>query len=313
MWRKLVMNWKTAVKLTTLLAIIAATLLLLQQQNTEAGGEPILTPNFFPLIIKQPTLTPTPTNTATPTSTPTATSTSTPTSTPTATSTSTPTATAIPVILQGTVITQTLVAASVPNNQIHSWTFVLPQNDFIDIQVGAEAAADMVISVRNSNGNVVSEQNNHAAGDIEEIVGLNLAAGTYSIYLFTANQADADYAMMVLDSNADNIDFQDIIGYGTARNVFLAEDTSHFWHFSGSSGNLARICVLPLSPTANFRLRLYDVNANEVANSIGTTPGQPRTITYPLPATGLYSIYIWEVDGNAANYELRLEESDSCL
>ncbi len=301
MWRKMFLNRKTAVKIMFLAGFVAFTFIIIQQNRLQAGDDPILTPSFLPIIVKQPTLTPTPTATATATN------------TPTPTSTSTPTATPIPVLNQGGVLTETLVAGSVDDSAIHSWTFLLPQNDFVTIQVGADFGADMVISVRDVNNNVVAEQNNHAAGDVEEIVGLNLASGTYNIYLFTANVADADYAMMVRDSTSANIDFQDIIAYSDVRLGVLDTDTSHFWHFSGSNGQLARICVLPVSPAADLRLRLYDPGANEIANSIGTTPGQLRTITFPISTTGLYSLHIWDVNGSSGNYELRLTEGSSCL
>jgi hypothetical protein len=120
--------------------------------------------------------------------------------------------------------------------------------------------------------------------------------------------------MMVRVNGSPNIDFQQIISYGDARGVTLGSNTAHFWHFSGTTGQLARICILPVfAPSADVDLILHGPNGDVVATSIGGNPGQPRTITFPLPQSGLYSFYVGEASGQSLTYEVHLEQTVSCI
>jgi hypothetical protein len=254
--------------------------------------------NYLPVIIRDPTQTPTPTIT------------------PTATPTPTPTATPIPALLQGTVeLSSTdpnLVGARANPQTIHRWTFTTDVNEFFHIQVATNSTAVMMITVRQSNGAVITEQNNASAGGIEEIIGLNLFAGTYLIDLFAVNGVTVDYTMMVRNSFSYNFDFQATIGYGAAFISSLPANSDYFWHFSGAAGNAAHICILPF-PGADPFVALHDPNGNElVFKNIGGT-NQPEIITYPLPSTGLYAIRVGEVNMATMMNEFHLNLGSACL
>jgi hypothetical protein len=245
---------------------------------------------------------------ATPDTTPTAT-TGTP-GTPPTSSTATPT---LPpggtptVVDKGEIQVQDWIIDRLEANQVHSWLFVVEANTTITVSVSAAKSVDAALSILDSSGTVVQEQNQAPAGQVESIAGLALsAAGDYEIRARTATGAAADYALTLLDDESFPSLFRGILGYGEGQAASLAAGSEHLWHFSGNAGDNITITVTP-NDNSDLYVQLYDPAPELLVDIDSGFEGEPEELpNFALEETGFYTIIVSEFYGDPSNYTIAL-------
>ena len=289
MWRKRFVNGKTAAFFISVTFI----LFIVQQHHAQAGDQPLLTPSFFPFVANQPTLTPT----------------ATPDPNVTATPTSTPKPQATPII-QEEIDPMSLSKATLGQDEIHAWPFMLYVSEVVTITAVTTANTNLRLSLVDESETTLVE----TVADSGQVATIGqftlLDIGSYQIHVRTEDGSPAEYVMMLLFSDSLNFIFQPIIAYGGMEAVNLPSFSEHFWHFAGSVGDQILITAVPDSNTDVF-LELYGPNADRISApfiSVGTE-GVTEELEFSLPENGLYSIRVGEWDFAAGSYELTLIEN----
>lgn len=223
----------------------------------------------------------------------------------------TPTLTPTPgtIIEQGEIEDQELVGAQLGANAIHSWSFSLTGADVLTASVVA-LNADLIISVIDPAGATLAEQNSaptNPVGQIEVIQNLTLpAAGTYKLWVRTANGAPTYYALMLLYEDSYSFTFRGLLSYGSTETASLPAESDHFWHFSGTAGDNVRIRVTP-NGNIDLFLELYNPVGDLISGFVDETGGaQPEELLMTLPDTGVYSIRLGELNYGPGNYGISL-------
>lgn len=231
------------------------------------------------------------------------------TATPTVTS---PAATATPggaVVDRGEVEFQDLVGGRMAEDETDSWQFEVAAGDVITISVATDAASDIVLTVLDPAGNRVVQQNSGGAGQSERVEALEAqGSGGYRVVVSEASANEADYLLLILNSNDENyypFIFAGLLSYGSTASANMAAATDQFWFFSGNSQEVVNINVAPSDGTDLF-IDLFDPEGEvleELIDEAGAG-GSEQIINYVLPATGLYGIRVGEVEYEPSSFTI---------
>ncbi len=271
--------------------------------TTEGGNTPTATPtlganNGLTATATVSSFTPT----ATPTNDPFE-----PTATPTATSESSGN-----VVEQGKFEEDSLVAATLEDGEIHSWSFTLGSSEVITVTALAVENVDLVLAIVDANDSVVHLQNDTAAGQPETVGSLALNPGTFQVYVSSANQVGSDYALLMqFDESAESFMFASSIGYGASENSALPEFSSQFWVFAGLDGDAISITAVP-SNVSDVFIELYGPDGALISQAFYNTgeTGVAEQLDIQLRDDGIYVIRVGEWNFEAGNYELSLVKNN---
>ena len=254
----------------------------------------------------------TPTETATGEVTPTETPTPSPTITPDGTPilTITPSVTPDPnVIVQDTIESQELVMEEIGADEIHVWLYEVAVSDVLTINVSTYINLDMIVTVQEPNGDEIIIQDSAQAGQPEILVAVDLPEpGAYRIVLSEKDGDAGMYSMILQGKGAYAFLFRGTIGYDDSVTSPLNDHTDHFWHFKGDMGDSVTIEITP-NDASDLFLELYGIDAERLEDVDTGGSGDAETLSYTLPADGLYAIRVGEFNFDLANYTLTLTKN----
>ncbi len=235
-----------------------------------------------------------------------------PTATSAGTAVSTPNTSGTPagstVINKGGFTTEVLATEQIGQNEIHTWNYTITASSLITLYLASPPNGDMAIAITDPAGNLLVQQNNAPAGQIETLAAYELpTAGVYQIQIWAANGIATTYSMSVTDDVSYPLPFVGVLNYGETRLIDLPERTDQFVHFYGTLGEIVTITAEPLD-NGDLFLYLHGIDASILEEFFDETgPGEVEQLAgFVLPATGLYAIRIGEYDFNATQYEITI-------
>ena len=284
-----------------------------------AEATPVLTATntitpFAPATAESGLPTPTQFASQTPLTTPNGTPTATPNGSPTASTQATPTLalSATPSgsspVEKGELGVEDLTLDILGAGATDSWNLDLLAGDAITITVAPATTADIVLSILDSNGSIlVDNQNTASAGEVETVRNLQIAdAGIHRVLIKTAQGLATDYAIMFMDANSYSFIFRGRLVEGTTRNESLAADNDHFWFYDAEGGESISFTITPDS-TGDPYIELYDPDGARMLTIDDTGEGEPETLdSYTLLDPGIYAIRVAEFDFRPMSYQIRL-------
>lgn len=272
--------------------------------ETPTPTDPV-SPTPSPTSLGSPLATPTLLRSASPSETPWPTFTPLPGSSATATPSPTPSTRQLGLADYDIVINEALAAG-----ESHRWYLEGFNSSVVTITVAAAPKMDLELVLLNPQGAELARANAGPAGATETIGGVNLTAdGQYPIVVREVAGRAGDYALAVMDIYSIPIYFPGNIAYGETKQDTLPNESFHYWHFKGTTGDSITIT---LSPTGNTDLVLavfgpqdMDVPIREIDQM---EDGGAETGSLVLAETGFYSILIEEWTGSQAGYQLALTQ-----
>jgi hypothetical protein len=272
------------------------------------GATPSFTPDFaLPSPTAAPNATPT---VGTPGAAPSVTLTGTP---PTPTATVSSAASVTPsgsVVEKGSMEEEDLKIDILAASTVHRWTMDLVAGDSITVTVSPGPMADIVLSIQDSNGiGLVNEQNLAPAGEVETITNVNISSpGIYSVLVKTAQGVQTDYALMYMTADSYSFNFKGRLTEGVARNDSIPENVDHFWFFNAESGQSVSIDVMPADDGDPY-LELYDPEGSRMLTIDDTGAGELEYLdNYTLLKTGLYGLRVAEFDFLPMSYQVTVSK-----
>ncbi len=224
----------------------------------------------------------------------------TPTSTPTPTASATPNPNATIAPTNTPVFTDILepeepVFSLLNANDRHQWEFSneMPGNT-LSLSVVSGSDVDIALSIFAPDGaQLVADQNNVGAGEIERVTGLNMAqTGSYLIDVYAANNAAGNYAILALDDLSFPISF-DLTAYNTSVTTEIDENSEQLWFFNGSLGDVITITAVPDS-NGDIGIDLLGPDGAILETIDEFFDGETEELTdYQLSASGLYALWLY--------------------
>ncbi|MCP4358923.1 MAG: hypothetical protein GY796_12965 [Chloroflexi bacterium] len=194
--------------------------------------------------------------------------------------------------------------------QKQNWTISLNKSTVITIHVAADPAVDPIIAVFDETDNLIMEQNDAPAGQIETINSLVVnPTGIYIIQVYGANGNGGDY-FVTIDSNESSglvPASQELLAYGENSGGSIAEDNIHFWYFASEAGDTIDISTSATGDNTML-ISLYDKSYDLVQDMNGDDIKWIDEVVknVALPETGLYVISLEEGAYNQADYTISL-------
>jgi len=288
-----------------------------------------LTPAFTPTTdsdgdVEESTATPTPTDddddgkedeTATATATPDATSNSTaiaitPTTSATpngrSTATSTVTAGNVTTVDKGNLISEEILYGDLNDDEQHSWSLNSSGADTIVAYAVGDSQLDVVITILNAlTGDVLATKDDNGMGEAESLT-LPVTAGQYDVIVSAVGGNNGRYsALYTLDDASINMTMLGLLTYNQTEVNTLAEDNDHYWVFEGEQGDEININVTPTDST-DLMIELLD--HSDFVDDNGA--GGAEEIPFTLPSSGLYVVYVAEVDFETAVYAITITKTN---
>ncbi len=219
--------------------------------------------------------------------------------------------TATPAIVNydtGPIPAESLVSGILERDEIHSYSFSVAASSAISVTAVAVPDADIIVSVYNVDGDLIGEQNDAPAGELEQLTSLWLPSpGDYWVEVRTANNVPGQYLLMLLKPDSYAFHHQGMMAVGDMVTGSLAAQTDHFWFFTGSAGETVTITGVPGNGGDLF-LELYDAAGENALGFVdeGISGNSEMISGYILPATGIYGIRVGEYDFRGVSYQLTL-------
>jgi len=189
------------------------------------------------------------------------------------------------------------------------WSYIITATQSIDLQIMPDAGLDLMVTVMDHNGLVLSANTTTSPGGKVTLPAVNLpAAAEFAILLTTLQSGGGNYAILLSDEDTYNFLFQENLADGFTYTGELLPENDHFYFFSGAAGDIVDLTARPLDG-ANLFLRLFDPNGVTLMSFHDESPaGQEERISaYGLPETGLYSLLIGEQAFAGGRYEVILD------
>ena len=228
---------------------------------------------------------------------------------PTSTATGQATASATPtgsVVEKGPMEDEDLYFSTLGASTRDRWTMDLVAGDSITVTVSPGPSADIVLSILDSNGaSLVNEQNLAAAGEVETITNLSIAnAGIHSVLVKTAQGVQTDYAVMFMTADSYSFILKGRLAMGATRNDSLRENVDHYWFFNAESGQSVSIDVLPVGGGDPY-LELVGPSGSRMLTIDDTGDGELEYLdNYTLLESGLYGLRVAEFDFQPMSYQV---------
>ncbi len=188
------------------------------------------------------------------------------------------------------------------------WTLDLIAGDMITITVAPGGMANIILSVLDSNGTaLVNNQNLTPVGEVETIKDLNIAEpGIYDLLIKTEQGIETDYALMFMDQESYSFVFRGTLVNNATKSDTLPADTDQFWFFNAVSGESVSFTVTPDSGSDPY-IELYDPSGARMLTLDDTGEGEAESLeTYTLVDGGMYGIRVAEFDFRPMSYQIVL-------
>ena len=189
------------------------------------------------------------------------------------------------------------------------WSYVITVSQTIKLQIAPDAGLELIATVIDRNGQVLSANTSTGPGQIVTLPNVNLPeAGEFAILLTTLQSGAGNYAILLSDENSHNFLFQGNLADGLPHSGDLLPESDHFYFFSGSAGDLVDLAARPLDD-ADLFLRFFGPGGNTLISFRDENPaGQAEQISaFSLPETGLYSLLIGGQAFEGGAYEVILD------
>lgn len=198
-------------------------------------------------------------------------------------------------------------AAVLPANRIHSYTIEVFEDEAFSISVIAPVPADIVLSARLDGQTLIDQQNRAPAGATESLDTSTLTQeGTYEIWVATENSAETEYAIVAYFEDDFVIVFNGFLASGQPRsNVNAGLDETHYWFFTGTAGQSATLSLTTGSENDGL-LDIYVPGAEYFDTADDGFEGEDESITFTLPATGMYAVAVSDIDYAPMTYTISL-------
>lgn len=195
-------------------------------------------------------------------------------------------------------------------NEIHRWPLTISDTNVITVNVASEIGLDVAVKVSDASGNILGEQDAAIGNEPEILAGVDLPeAGTYDILIEPSANLSGNYAILVNDLESYPFVFQGTLAFGDQANSFLEGLSDHFWHFSGTAGEIMSVVITPggdydlflrlFGPDGTLLIEFHDENA----------AGEQEALdSYEFPDTGLYSLLVGELTFQPAEYDIVLTQ-----
>ncbi|MCL4264291.1 MAG: hypothetical protein KJ069_13795 [Anaerolineae bacterium] len=191
--------------------------------------------------------------------------------------------------------------------QKQNWPLQLIDSQAITIGVAAEPSMNLVIAVYDEQDNLLVEQDNAPAGQLEEIRNLRLdPTQTYIIQVYETNGRPGVYFMTIVGDQTEVVLYsRGILSSGLTRQDILAAEHRHFWYFYGEAGDVIDITTTT-DPDKLILISLYDMNADLLSDDDGVELEyvEEEILDFTLPETGLYLIWLEEFAYELAPYSI---------
>lgn len=193
--------------------------------------------------------------------------------------------------------------------QKQNWPLTLNESTAITIGVAAGPTINLALAVYDEQDNLLMEQNNAPAGQLEQIVGLPVNPdNAYTVQVYDANGLTGNYFLTIVGNQTeDKLSSRGILQYNNTRQDRLAEFVRHFWYFYGEAGDVIDVTAVTGSDEI-ILISLYDENADVLFDDNGDALEyvEGEILDFTLPATGLYLIWLEELVFDPASYTLTL-------
>ena len=245
------------------------------------------------------------------------------TNTPIPQPTLTPTATAVapanfdpitPDLVVGTIARGQWLTGEIAPHQAEAWEIAADSITAVDITVRPESGFDLVVDVRNAQGESLlpngpidnsfgDEQVRQAPIPPEEaayivITGYGAASGSYELYMTPAGEVSGP-----VTGDA---------AYGQLERGRLEVDNNfHLWRFSGTTGDVINVTIRPLPDDLDVVVDIIDpIGLSILPNGyVDEAYGTEYIRGAVLPTSGEYLILVWGYQDSTGPYELELDLS----
>lgn len=213
-----------------------------------------------------------------------------------------------PSVSKGILGPEDLIISSLAIDTADRWTMNLNTNDRVTITVAPGKPVDLALSVIDSEGKVlVNQQNLGQTGEVETIVDLSLTSkGMHELLVQTVDGEQTDYALMLMNQESYKFVFRGTFFDNDSRNDLLPEDTDHFWFFNALSGDSLSFEVTP-NDNGDPYIELYDPNGSRLLTIDENDDGEAESLkNYPLLDGGMYGIRVAEFNFLPMEYQISL-------
>ncbi len=185
-------------------------------------------------------------------------------------------------------------------NEIHEWTLDLVDSTVVTVSLAAEPHLNLGLEIRNQGGTVISQSKQAGANQIETIRMLSVdPEENYTIRVVNeASSGEGGYALSIWGNLEDSfmLDARGILAEGQVGSATIPEgfNAVHLWFFQGQMGDTISITTNTDDAhliTVSF---LFDPEGNDILDF--------SQEDIELPASGLYTMGLWEDGGEEADY-----------
>lgn len=176
------------------------------------------------------------------------------------------------------------------------WPYVITATQTIDLQIMPDAGLELIVTILDQNGQVLSAGSTTAPGQKVTLQAVNLPQpGEFAILVTTLASSSGNYAILLSDEDTYDFLFQQNLPDAATLSGQLLPENDHFYFFYGSAGDVVDLTARPTAG-ANLFLRLFSPSGTMLLSMHDESPaGQEEQIAaYTLPATGLYSLLVGE-------------------
>lgn len=194
--------------------------------------------------------------------------------------------------------------------EAHRWQFDVTAGEVITVSAIAMPTANIRLELQDTNGTVITAQDDEPAGSVETIAGVEMEnRGTMRVVVHEASRAATYYALLLNKSGYSSDSTYTLAGllrYNRGQTAALPTETDHIWVFPGEGGDEVSIVLSPQG-SADLLFQVYGPMGNPLLSNLQNASGGGQSeslLNYTLADDGLYAIHVGEYDYDAANYSL---------
>lgn len=208
----------------------------------------------------------------------------------------------------GNLFPEDLMISTLDSGATDRWKLDLLAGDKITITVAPGSAADIVLSIVDSNGTtLINDQNSSPISEVETVRDLNIVdPGIYNLLIRTEQGTQTEYALMFMDADSYSFIFRGRLLESSTRSDALAADSDHFWFFDVQGGESVSFSITPESGKDPY-IELYDPAGTRMLTIDDTEGGEVESLdSYTLLDSGMYGIRVAEFEFLPMSYQIVL-------